>query len=182
MEGQTVSHYRILEKIGEGGMGEVYLAEDISLKRKVAIKFLPEYLQQDEVAQKRFLREAQSAAALDHPYICKIYETGEAEGRNFIAMEYVKGQTLKQKLLEGPLPLKQTLQIGDHILVNKFIYGVRVPFLGTTLIPFKEPKRGDIIVFKFPEDPKKDFIKRVIGVPGDTIQILNKKVYIMVRP
>jgi serine/threonine protein kinase len=113
--GQTISHYKITEKLGEGGMGEVYLAGDTSLKRKVALKFLPDYLQQDEVAQKRFLREAQSAAALDHPFICKIFETGEAEGQSFIAMEYVKGQTLKEKLLEGPVPLKQTLQVGMEI-------------------------------------------------------------------
>jgi serine/threonine protein kinase len=84
-------------------MGEVYLAEDTSLKRKVALKFLPEYLQQDAVAQRRFLREAQSAAALDHPYICKIYEVSDADGKNFIAMEYVKGQTLREKLLKGPV-------------------------------------------------------------------------------
>ena len=115
MIGQTISHYKITEKLGEGGMGEVYLAEDTSLKRKVALKFLPDYLQQDEVAQKRFLREAQSAAALDHPYICKIYETGDADGKSFIAMEYVKGQTLKEKLLEGPVRLKETLQIGMEI-------------------------------------------------------------------
>ena len=95
MIGQTISHYRVLEKIGEGGMGEVYLAEDTSLKRKVALKFLPDYLQADEVAQKRFLREAQSAAALDHPFICNIHEIGEADGKSFIAMEYVKGQTLQ---------------------------------------------------------------------------------------
>jgi serine/threonine protein kinase len=113
--GQTISHYKITEKLGEGGMGEVYLAEDTSLKRKVALKFLPDYLQQDEVAQKRFLREARSAAALDHPYICNIHEVGETEGRSFIVMEYVKGQTLKEKLLEGPVPLKQTLQIGVEI-------------------------------------------------------------------
>ena len=115
MIGQTISHYRVLEKIGEGGMGEVYLAEDTSLDRKVALKFLPDYLQADEVAQKRFLREAKSAAALDHPYICKIFETGSAEGKNFIVMEYVKGQTLKEKLLQGPVALKQALQIGVEI-------------------------------------------------------------------
>jgi signal peptidase I len=74
--------------------------------------------------------------------------------------------------------MKPTLLIGDHILVNKFIYGVKIPFLDFTVIPIKDPQRGDIVVFKFPEDPKKDFIKRVIGVPGDTVQIRNKKVYI----
>jgi signal peptidase I len=74
--------------------------------------------------------------------------------------------------------MKQTLLIGDHILVNKFIYGIKIPFSETTIIPIAEPKRGDIIVFKFPEDPSKDFIKRVIGVAGDVIEIRNKKVYI----
>jgi len=93
-------------------MGEVYLAEDTSLKRKVALKFLPEYLQSDEVAQKRFLREAQSAAALDHPYICHIHEVGEAEGKSFIAMEYVEGHTLKDRLDQGRVPLEDALLIG----------------------------------------------------------------------
>ncbi len=74
--------------------------------------------------------------------------------------------------------MKQTLQIGDHILVNKFIYGVKIPFLRTTIIPVKNPKRGDIIVFRFPEDPDKDFIKRVIGVAGDVVEIRDKEVYI----
>jgi len=78
--------------------------------------------------------------------------------------------------------MKPTLLVGDHILVNKFIYGVKVPFLNITLIPVKDPKRGDIVVFKFPEDPKKDFIKRVIAVAGDTVQIRNKKVYINDKP
>ncbi|UCD32674.1 MAG: signal peptidase I [Desulfobacterales bacterium] len=78
--------------------------------------------------------------------------------------------------------MKQTLQIGDHILVNKFIYGVKMPFTMTTIIPFKKPERGDIVVFKFPEDPKKDFIKRVIGVAGDVIEIRNKQVYLNHQP
>ena len=74
--------------------------------------------------------------------------------------------------------MKQTLLIGDHILVSKFIYGVKLPFSDITVIPIKKPKRGDIIVFKFPEDPKKDFIKRVIGVAGDVVEVRNKQVYI----
>ncbi len=74
--------------------------------------------------------------------------------------------------------MKNTLLIGDHILVNKFIYGIKIPFTGITLIPVKEPKRGDIVVFKFPQDPSKDFIKRVVGIAGDRIEIKNKKVYV----
>ena len=74
--------------------------------------------------------------------------------------------------------MKETLKIGDHILVNKFIYGVKIPFLQTTIIPITNPKRGDIVVFKFPEDPSKDFIKRVIGVAGDVVEIRDKKVYV----
>jgi signal peptidase I len=74
--------------------------------------------------------------------------------------------------------MKETLKIGDHILVNKFIYGVKIPFLQTTIIPITNPKRGDIVVFKFPEDPSKDFIKRVIGVAGDVIEVRDKKVYV----
>ena len=90
MVGQNISHYKIIEKIGQGGMVEVFLAHDTSLDRKVALKFLPEKLQQDSTARKRFLREAKSAAALDHPFICKIYEVGEAEENSFIAMEYIQ--------------------------------------------------------------------------------------------
>ena len=109
--GKTLGHYRILEKIGQGGMGEVFLAEDTSLHRKVALKFLPPALQQDPIAHKRFIREARSAAALDHPYICHINEVGESDGQDFIVMEYVDGQSLKDKLVQGPLPLEDMLQI-----------------------------------------------------------------------
>jgi signal peptidase I len=78
--------------------------------------------------------------------------------------------------------MKQTLQIGDHILVNKFIYGVKLPFVDKVIIPLKDPKRGDIVVFKFPEDPDKDFIKRVVGVAGDEIKIRNKKIFVNGKP
>ena len=74
--------------------------------------------------------------------------------------------------------MKETLQIGDHILVNKFIYGIKIPFTEKTLVSIKDPKREDIIVFKFPEDPKKDFIKRVVGIAGDVVEVRNKKVYV----
>ena len=96
-------------------MGEVFLAQDTTLDRKVALKFLPEELQQDSIARKRFLREAKSAAALDHPFICKIYEIGEAEEKSFIAMEYVKGATLREKSAEGPLPQKESLERATEI-------------------------------------------------------------------
>jgi serine/threonine protein kinase/dienelactone hydrolase len=97
-------------------MGVVYLAEDTSLDRLVALKFLPEVMLEDEVALQRFVREAKSAAAIDHPYICNIFEVGQTEdGRDFIAMEYIDGLTLKERLVEGPLPLEETLQIAMHV-------------------------------------------------------------------
>jgi Tol biopolymer transport system component/serine/threonine protein kinase len=114
--GRSLLQYRIVEKIGEGGMGVVFLAEDSSLNRKVAMKFLPQEMQQDSTARKRFLREARSAAALDHPYICHINEVGEAEGTDFIVMEYVDGQMLTDKFQRGRLSLKQVLQIAEEVL------------------------------------------------------------------
>jgi serine/threonine protein kinase/tetratricopeptide (TPR) repeat protein len=104
MIGQTVSHYRILQKIGAGGMGEVFLAEDTKLDRKVALKFLPRHLTADKEAQQRFEREAKAAAALNHPNIVTVYEIGEHEGQVFIAMEYVEGQTLKELISVGADP------------------------------------------------------------------------------
>jgi serine/threonine protein kinase/Tfp pilus assembly protein PilF len=115
MIGKTFGHYHIIEKIGHGGMGEVFLADDTLLHRKVALKFLPTDLQQNLSAHQRFLNEAKSAAALDHPYICHINEFGAAKSRNFISMEYVDGQTLGERLKEGPVPLKETLQIAGEV-------------------------------------------------------------------
>ena len=122
MIGETVSHYRIVEKIGQGGMGEVFLADDTSLHRKVALKFLPPALQQDPAARKRFLREAHSAAALDHPFICHINEVadsdpsaGSGQAVCFIVMEYVEGQSLKDRLETGPLSPAEALPIAIEV-------------------------------------------------------------------
>jgi TolB-like protein/tetratricopeptide (TPR) repeat protein/predicted Ser/Thr protein kinase len=113
--GTKVSHYRITKKIGQGGMGEVFLADDDSLHRQVALKFLPPELQRDATARRRFLREARSAAALDHPYICHINEVAEADGRDFIVMEYVDGQSVKERLEHGPLAAEEALPIGIEV-------------------------------------------------------------------
>lgn len=111
MTGKTISHYQVIETLGKGGMGIVHMAEDTRLQRTVALRFLPPEMIRDDEARERFVREAKAAAAINHPNICTVYEIDEYDGDLFIAMEYVRGRTLKEIISEGPLYVEYSVDI-----------------------------------------------------------------------
>ncbi len=134
MKLKKIGHYKILDKLGEGGMGVVYKAEDTKLKRTVALKFLPLDTLGTGEEKDRFVREAQAAAALNHPNIATIYSIDEEEGHLYISMEYIEGESLKEKIASSPLKLKKIVDISAQQLSGSRQHTNKVSFIGTSKV------------------------------------------------